>query len=170
MPRREPLNPIAFYTVFIALLLVSVSISGWVQQPPTENTSEPADPLLKEFGKDDHLYIRNMTAVIGYIAYEGKMLGVNLTEEERMVRAVQVAAAYADDYDEIYNTPEAPNRYTFASNAFHLTIGRAYNLTDDEIRRYIPASRGKRIYGHHGQPVQDWYYQDVLDPEHKRTV
>lgn len=53
MPRRETLKP-------TALLLVSVSISGCVQQPSTENTSEPADPLLKEFGKDDHLYIRNM--------------------------------------------------------------------------------------------------------------
>lgn len=98
------------------------------------------------------------------------MLGVNLTEEERMIRAVEVAATYAGDYDEIYSTPEAPNRYTLASNAFHLAIGRAYNLTDDEIRQYIPASRGIRIYGHHGQSVPDWYYQDVLDPEHKITV
>jgi len=151
--------------LIVFLLALTVSVAVCVLQP-ADNESEPVDPLLEEFSDDYEIYIKNLTSVIPYVITEGNWLKVNLTEEEMQRRAVKVAAAYAGTYNETYNTKKM-GWYTFNWNEFHLSIARAYDLTDEEIHRYIPASRRPNTYGYHNLPVPDSIYDDVLDPEHK---
>ena len=104
-----------------------------------------------------------------YVVIQGKRLGVNLTEEEMTVRAVKVAAKYADAHNASYQSIP-PGHYAFNWNEFHISIGRAYNLTDEEILRYVPLTIRSKIYGHHNQPIPENYYDSVLEPEHKAVA
>ncbi|MDU9376970.1 hypothetical protein McpSp1_16140 [Methanocorpusculaceae archaeon Sp1] len=157
--------------ILSAILLFTILTAGCILPDTqlTENESKPVDPLLEKFPGKEKIFIKNMTSIMSYVVTEGKWLKINLTEEEMMVRAVKVAAKYADTYNETYNT-ERSDWYTFDWNAFHLSIGRAYDLTDEEILRYIPASTRPNVYGHHNLPVPEGIYDDVLDPEHKAAA
>ncbi len=157
--------------VLAVLLTSSVLTAGCIQPSASliENESEPIDPLLANFSSDDLIYINNITTVMDYVVIQGKRLGVNLTEEEMTVRAVKVAAKYADTPNPSERSIP-PGYYALNWGEFHLSIGRAYNLTDEEILRYVPLTFTSRIYGHHKQPIPESYYDSVLDPEHKAVA
>ena len=90
---------------------------------------------------------------MNYVISQGEMLGVNLTKDEMAPNP--------------YERTIPPGYYALNWGEFHLTIGRAYNLTDEEILRYVPLTFTSRSFGHHGDPVPKEHYASVLDPEHK---
>ena len=156
---------------FTVLLFLAVLTAGCIQPSADliENESEPVDPLLANFSSDDLIYINNITTVMDYVVIQGKRLGVNLTEEEMTVRAVKVAAKYADAPNPSERSIP-PGYYALNWGEFHISIGRAYNLTDEEILRYVPLTFTSRAYGHHNQPIPENYYDSVLEPEHKAVA
>ena len=87
-----------------------------------ENESEPVDPLIANFSSDDLSYIKNITTVIDYVVIHGERLGVNLTKEEMTVRAVKVAAKYADDPNPSYRSMIPPGYYALNWGEFHISI------------------------------------------------
>lgn len=152
----------------LLLLLLTVLTAGCIQpsDEPIENESEQTDPLLANFPNDDLIFIHNITSLMNYVISQGEMLGVNLTKDEMAVRAVKVAAKYVDTPNP-YERTIPPGYYALNWGEFHITIGRAYNLTDEEILRYVPLTFTSRSFGHHGDPVPKEHYASVLDPEHK---
>ena len=135
---------ISLSSFILLLLLLTVLTAGCIQ---------PSDePIENE--------------LMNYVISQGEMLGVNLTKDEMAVRAVKVAAKYVDTPNP-YERTIPPGYYALNWGEFHLTIGRAYNLTDEEILRYVPLTFTSRSFGHHGDPVPKEHYASVLDPEHK---
>ncbi|MDU9376968.1 hypothetical protein McpSp1_16120 [Methanocorpusculaceae archaeon Sp1] len=117
--------------------------------------------LLMEFTDHGDIYTQDIAS---YAASEARLLGVNFSESEITSRAAELAKKYSGSYD------KESDQYVIDWNAFHLSIGRAYDLTDDEIRRYVPASTRPNVYGYHNLPVPEGIYNDVLDPKHKAVA
>lgn len=145
---------IALYAALIVLLLSSLSAAGCIQVDKPDDTR-----LLMEFTDQGNIQVENITS---YAVNEAHLLKVNFPENEITSRAETVAKQYE-------NT-SATGWYEINWNAFHLSIGRAYDLTDDEIRRYLPATTSKKVYAQHNLPCPDGIYKDVLDPEHTATA
>ncbi|WP_338095992.1 hypothetical protein [Methanorbis rubei] len=114
--------------------------------------------LLMEFTDHGDIQTKDIASCV---VAEAHLLGVNFSESEITSRAAGVAEKYSKSYN------KESGWYVIDWNAFHLSIGRAYDLTDEEIRRYIPASTRPNVYGYHNLPVPEGIYNDVLEPEHK---
>ncbi|MCZ0859696.1 hypothetical protein O0S10_00465 [Methanocorpusculum sp. MG] len=150
------MNKKIHYLLLVVGIILSLSAAGCIQ------LDRPGDALLlMEFTDQGTIQVKNITS---YAVAEAHQLDVNFPENEITSRAETVAKQYENAYN------NKSGWYEINWNAFHLSIGRAYDLTDDEIRRYIPATTSQKTYAYHNQPSPDGIYKDVLDPEHKATA
>ena len=110
--------------------------------------------LLLEFQDQGNIYVDDIES---YMSSEASLLGVNPSSEELSACVAKITKKYAGQYN-----PER-DWYEINWNEFHLSIGRAYGLTDDEIRRYVEATSAKKVYAMHNQSIPKNIYANVLD-------